>query len=254
MSAKPSTIDQAKNAFTDDTFLGGRVVVRQPTTGYRAAIDPVLLAAGVQAKAGQRVLDAGCGSGAAMFCLAARISGLKLTGLELQPELAAFAREGVALNSLSQENVRIVEGDISAVPEDFKNVFDVVVTNPPFGEIGNAPPNESLCVAHMEGEVDLQSWISACLACLKQKGRFIVIHRGDRLTDVIRALYGRAGDVHIYPIFSKAGAPARRVIVNAGKGRRSPDTVLPGMVVHRHDGRFTEEAERVLRDANPLFT
>ena len=246
-------VDTSKTDFTDDTLLGGRVVIRQPTTGYRAAIDPVLLAAGVQASEGQNVLDVGCGCGAAMFCLAARISGLQLTGLELQSQLAAFARASIDLNGLSDGSARVVEGDISAVPTDFKNAFDVVLTNPPFGDTGNAPLDASLSVAHMEGEVDLQGWISACLACLKQKGRFVIIHRGDRLTDVIDALRGKAGDVHIYPIFSKPGEPARRIVVNAGKDRRSPDTVSPGIIVHKHNGGFTEEAERVLRDAKPLF-
>src|SRR5262249_40286080 len=84
---------------TDDAMLGGRVHVRQPRNGYRAAIDPVLLAAFLPASA-RDVLDAGCGSGAAMFCAAARLTAARLTGLELQPTLAVLAEAGIALNRL----------------------------------------------------------------------------------------------------------------------------------------------------------
>jgi tRNA1(Val) A37 N6-methylase TrmN6 len=237
--------------FTDNTMLGGRVVVRQPTTGYRAAIDPVLLAAAVSARSGQSVLDAGCGTGAAMYCLAARVPGLSLTGLEVQSGLAAFAREGAKLNSL-ENTARILVGDICAPSRELKNTFDIVLTNPPYGDAGSSPPDASLATAHMEGDVDLSNWIAACLACLKQKGRFVMIHRADRLSDILTALHDKAGDVHVLPIFPKVGEPARRVIVSAGKGRGSPDTLLPGLALHREDGSYTQDAEQILREARAL--
>ncbi len=236
---------------TDDRLLDGRVVVRQPVTGYRAAIDPVLLAAAVRAKPGQVVLDAGCGTGAAMFCLAARVPGLKLTGLEIQQRHAVLAGEGVALNKLI--NTYICVGDLLRPPPDLLNAFDIVLTNPPYGDAGTPPPDASLAVAHMEGEADVAAWIAACLACLKSKGRLAMIHRADRLSDILSALHAQnAGDIRIIPIFPKAGAPARRVIVDAGKGRRSPDTVLPGLVLHEVDGKCTAAADTVLRHAAAL--
>ena len=246
-----SDVTHAELAFTDDAVLGGRVVVRQPVQGYRAAIDPVLLAAAVKAKGGQHILDAGCGSGAAMFCLAARVPGLDLTGIESQPDIAAYARAGLELNALCGI-ARIIDGDIGAPPAELKNAFDVVLTNPPYSEAGSPPPNASRATAHMEGTVDLAAWITACLACLKQKGRFVIVHRAGRLSEILAALNGKAGDVRIYPILSKAGEPAQRVIVDAGKDRRSPDTLFPGLILHEDGGRYTAEAEQVLRGARPL--
>lgn len=230
---------------TDDRLLDGRVIVRQPVNGYRAAIDPVLLAAAVSAKAGQKILDAGCGTGAAMFCLAARIPGLALTGLEIQRRHAVLAGEGIALNKLDETFVAV--GDITRPPPDMLGAFDVVLTNPPYGQGGTAPPNESLAVAHMEGDVDLASWVKGCLVCLRPKGRLVMIHRADRLSDILAALHKGAGDIRILPIFPKAGQAARRVIVDAGKGRQSPDTLLPGLVLHQDDGAYTSAAEDVLR-------
>ena len=100
------------NSFTDDRLLGGRVHIRQPASGYRVAVDPVLLAAAVPAKSGQQILDAGCGTGAALFCLAARVAGLNFTGLERQALLAEYAQAGVALNGLAS-SARIIAGDLA---------------------------------------------------------------------------------------------------------------------------------------------
>ncbi len=236
---------------SDDALLGGRVTIRQPVKGYRVAVDPVLLAAAVSAKGGMNVLDAGCGSGAAMFCLAARIPGLSLTGLEIQRELANCARAGLELNRLTG-SARIIDGDIANPPRDFKTAFDIVITNPPFADGGTTPPDEMIAKAHMETNVDLRTWIASCMACLKQKGRLVLIHRADRLSDIFAALHGRAGDIRIWPVYPSAGAPARRVIIDAGKGRKSPDTLHAGLILHDQGGGHTREAEQVLRAAESL--
>ena len=101
----------AEAALARNAFLGGRVQLWQPREGYRAGIDPVLLAATVPAQPGQRVLELGCGAGPALCCLGVRVPGLALTGIEVQPAYAALARRNLSENGLSGT---VIEADIAA--------------------------------------------------------------------------------------------------------------------------------------------
>ena len=85
-----------------DAFLGGRLSIMQPIRGYRAAADPVLLAAAVPARAGDAVLELGCGAGVASLCLGQRVPGLIQFGLELQPAYAALARRNAHLRAKTE--------------------------------------------------------------------------------------------------------------------------------------------------------
>ncbi|MCZ8088489.1 MAG: methyltransferase, partial [Rhodobacteraceae bacterium] len=89
------------DALSDDKFLMGRLRLLQPVKGYRAATDPVLLAAACPARAGETVLDLGCGAGAAGLCLATRVPGVVLAGLEVQPEYADLARRNADRNGVA---------------------------------------------------------------------------------------------------------------------------------------------------------
>jgi tRNA1(Val) A37 N6-methylase TrmN6 len=237
---------------TDDRLLGGRVVLRQPAQGYRVAIDPVLLAAAVpEASDGGVVLDAGSGTGAASLCLAARLPQARIIGIEREGASLALAAENCALNGFDSR-VNFVHGDLAGVPADMIGAFGVVMSNPPFGAVGTRAPDDALARAHHESDLDLAGWIRGCLKCLRPEGRLVLVHRADRLSEILTVLRGPAGDIHILPILPKADVPAKRVIIDACKGRRSPDTLLPPLVLHAADGGFTAAAEAVLRDAQAL--
>lgn len=249
-------------AVTEDRLLGGRVRLRQPATGYRAAIDPVFLAAAVPpsgpVSGGPRaVLDLGCGVGAAALCLLARLPDVTVTGLEVQAELAALARDNAALNGWARR-FTVVEGDladrtVSAATRPAPGGFDEVLCNPPHQPAGTAAaPDPAKATATREGAATLDDWVAAALAHLRPKGWATFIHRADRLDDVLAALHGRTGGGIVFPLWPKPGAPARRVLVRARKGARAPLTLAAGLVLHAEDGRYTDAAQRVLRDGHGL--
>lgn len=234
---------------TENLLLGGRVRLRQPRRGYRAAVDPVLLAAAVPAESGETALDVGLGTGAASLCLATRVPGVRIVGLEVQPELAELARANAALNGLDDRLV-VVEGDIaSAAPTLPTGGFDHVLTNPPYGAGGTPSGDRSRDIAH--GAADLDRWLGFCLAMLVRRGWLTMIHRADHLDRIIAILHGRAGALRVIPLWPRSGQPARRVIIRARKGVRTPAVLCPGLILH-DDGGYTAEAEAVLRHGHPI--
>lgn len=245
--------DPSPETETEDSLLNGRVRLLQPRDGYRAAIDPVLLAAAVAARPGERVLDLGCGVGAAALCLLARCPQLMVAGLEVQDALAGLGRRNAALNG-HEGRFAVHCGDAAAPPAGLGD-FDHVLTNPPFFEDGSgtSAANASRARAHQEGELDLAGWIKAAVKMLRPKGRLTLIHRAERLGDILAAMRGRGvGDIGILPLWPKAGRAAGRVIVSARKGVRSPLRLLPGLVLHGEGGEFTAQAEAVLRNGAAL--
>jgi tRNA1(Val) A37 N6-methylase TrmN6 len=240
---------------TEDALLGGRVRLRQPADGYRAAIDPVFLAAAVPAQDGQVVLDAGVGVGAAALCVAARVPTCRVVGIEIQPALAAMARENVQLNGM-QGRVDVLTGNMAAPPPRLApGSYHHVMTNPPFltSDQASAPPNASKSTANVEGEADLQQWIRFCVNMLRPKGTLIVIHRADRLDDLLAALRGKVGEISLFPLWPKHGRSAKRVILRARKAVASPLEILPGMVLHEDDGNYTDAAQQVLWNGAGLW-
>jgi tRNA1(Val) A37 N6-methylase TrmN6 len=241
-------------ATTDDTLLGGRVRLRQTAAGYRAAIDPVFLAAAIAAGPQDHVLDIGCGAGAATLCLAVRVPGCRVTGFELQRDLARLAGDNIVLNGLAGR-VSAMHGDLlNPPPRLAPAAFDHVMANPPFLEAGaaTAPRDPGAVAARLEGEADLAAWVRAALTMVRPKGSITFIHRADRLEALLVQLAGRAGEITIFPLWPGGGKPAKRVIVRARKQIASPTRLLPGLVLHQPDGRFTPEADAVLRDGAGL--
>lgn len=236
-----------------DSLLDGTVRLRQPATGYRVAVDPVLLAAACPAGSAARVLDLGCGVGGAALCLLARVPDLDAFGLELQPALAALAAENAHLNGW-RGRFRPVVGDVRRPPLPATGPFDHVLCNPPYHRLGhgNAPGDPLARVANVETAGELTDFVAAACGAVRRKGTVTMIHRADRLADVLAALAGRAGDIVVVPIRPRADADARRVIVRARTGVATPLRLAPDLVLNTADGAFTAEAASILRGGGAL--
>ncbi len=238
----------------EDGLVDGRVRLRQPVRGYRAAIDPVFLAAAVPVRPGESVLDLGCGAGAAALCLLARVGDLRVAGLELQRPLVELATENAKLNGFGRRFVAL-RGDVLRPPPPLDpGSFDHVMANPPHlaAETGRSPRRPDLAVANVEGEAKLGDWVHTGLRMLRGGGSLTLIHRADRLPELLAALAGRAGGVTVLPLWAGPAKPAKRVLVRARKGVAAPARLLAGVVLHRAEGGFTAAAQAVLREGGEI--
>lgn len=245
-------------AVTLDNFLDGKLRIYQPKVGYRAATDPVLLAAAIPAKSGQTVLELGCGVGTAIMCLSHRVPGLVLHGVELQKAYKNLAIRNVQENNLS---IDITCADIMDLPSNLREMsFDQVMANPPFYDSGahTNPQDGGKVTAHMERLTCLNDWIDVGLRRLKPRGYFTIIHRVERLADILASLKERAGDIRVLPIAAREGRASGRVIVRARKASAGPLKLLPPLIMHsgshhENDGdSFTSLANDILREAAPI--
>ena len=240
--------------FTEDRLLGGRIQLRQPMDGYRAAIDPVFLAASVPAEPHQLVLDVGCGPGAAMLCLAVRVPHSRVVGVELQRDLVRLAGENVILNGL-ETRVSVTIGNLlNPPPRLAPGAFDHVMANPPYNERGAATgaTTTGKSAATIEGDADLAAWVRFSLAMVRAKGTVTFIHRADRIDALLGQIAGRAGEVVVFPLWPGQGRPASRILVRVRKQIATPARLAAGLVLHESDGRFTVGADGVLREGRGL--
>ncbi|HEX3700635.1 MAG TPA: methyltransferase [Phenylobacterium sp.] len=234
---------------TEDAVLDGRVRLRQPARGYRAGADAALLAAACDAGEGQRVIEAGCGAGAVLLAAAARRPGARFVGVERDPAAAALARQNVALNGL-EARVEIVEGDVALRFSGLHlEPFDAALANPPFFDDpqslrGPAAERRGAWLA----EDGLAAWTGFLSKAVREGGTITVIHRADRLGDILALLADKAGSFQVRPVHPFADAPAKRVIVRAVKTGKAPLQLLAPLVLHaREGGGHSDEAEAIFR-------
>ena len=242
-------IRSMETELTEDTLLGGRVRLLQPSRGYRVAVDAVLLAAAIDAAAGERVLDLGSGVGAVGLCVAARIAECSIMGVEVQPVLARLAERNAGLNGMS-ERVRTIVHDLAdPLPPDL-GPFDHVATNPPYlaAAVADPSPNPSKALATIESSANLARWLAVAAGAAKSAGTLLIIQRSDRLEEIVGHLNRLGwGDVTI-----KRLPPAARVLVRARRAAAPQRVEAPPLVLHRPEGGYTDAAEAVLRHAAPL--
>jgi tRNA1(Val) A37 N6-methylase TrmN6 len=234
--------------FTEDRLLNGRVALRQPAKGFRAGLDAVLLAAFVPTNPGETVLEAGPGSGAAFLCLAARVPGLAIRAVEREAAMAALARENAARAGLSAQ---VATGDVAdlALARSLGPVAHGFA-NPPYWPGGTPPPGAIRRAATHEAGPGLVDWIGFLAAAIAPRGSLSLILPAARFDAAVAALRDAGfGAVELLPLWPRAGIAAKRVLLRARKGARGPAKILPGLVLHEADGRFTPAAEAILRDA-----
>lgn len=238
---------------TENRLLGGKVLLRQPGKGNRAAIDAVLLAAAVSATAGDRFLELGCGVGPASLCLAARFPGCRILGIDTASDLVALANENATLNQVD-EHVRFEVGDVVELARGGTREFDGVFANPPYLMPGRdrIPANPARADAFMEGRADLSMWVNAGKAALRDGGTITFVHRADRLDELVSVLRADFGAIGVLPIRPAADRAATRVIVAAKKGRKTALNLAPDLILHGSGAQYAADAQAILNGVQGL--
>jgi tRNA1(Val) A37 N6-methylase TrmN6 len=243
--------------FTTDYLLDKQVKILQPVDGYRASTDAVFLSSLLRAedvKNGDTILDVGSGTGAISLCLASRLkqTGVRITGIDIQPELVSLSNQSAAENGFSS----FLSYQLSDIRE--KTIlplgsFSFVVTNPPYSDHDMPSPNPSKSLAHNHQNFDLSGWLTFCAKMLRPKGKLFIINRTEALDEILAVLHNRAGNIQILPIYSKLGQPAKRIAVIAEKGSKGITKILPPFYTHNQDSSYTEKAQSILRQGCGYF-
>lgn len=240
---------------TRDVFLGGALKIWQPQRGYRAATDPILLAASVLASPEQSVLELGCGAGLASLALGVHCPGVELNGVERQPAYAELARRNGAENGIAFD---VTQADLNDLPPALLRSFDHVIANPPY-YAPSAPAARDIGRAQaLREETPLAQWVDVALKRLRPGGYLTMIHLAERLPEILIGLNGRAGDTLVRPIAPRNRRAAGRILLQTRKGARGPFRLLAPLIMHEgdrhlHDGDdFTAQAQAILREGAVL--
>ena len=253
-NALPEISEDSLSLYTDQAILGGRIMLRQMRRGYRVAIDSVLLAAAIHRGRDknpprqQHVVELGSGVGAVSLCLAARLPELHITGYDIAAELVELARHNAVHNNLS-ERVEFIQRDITKYPlSGNPPKFDHVMMNPPFHARDRTPsPDAARQLAFSLAE--FQPWADAARYYLRAGGSLTLIFRADGLADLLAALSPHFGSFAILPIAPRAEQPAKRIIIRAKLGGKSPLRLCAPLILHQRDSNlYTPLVEQILRD------
>jgi tRNA1(Val) A37 N6-methylase TrmN6 len=246
------------SAVSEDAVLGGRLRLRQPLKGHRVGHDAILLAAATAARAGERAVDLGAGVGGAGLALAARVPGLEVTLVEIDAGLAGLAADNARLNHMD-ERVSVLTCDVEdraalAAAGLAGGGADRVLMNPPFHDARrhNVSPDARRRLAHAGGSGLLERWVATASFLLKPRGMLTLIWRADERADVLAALSSDFANIAVLPVAPRAGAEPVRIVVSAEAGGGLAPMDLPPLILNDAQGRPTQAAEAVLREAQAL--
>jgi tRNA1Val (adenine37-N6)-methyltransferase len=243
-------METATGELTEGHLLAGRVRYVQPRHGFRSSLEPVLLAAAIPARSGQRVLEGGSGAGATLLCLTARVGRIQGLGIEQDPCMVEIARRNAAINDWP--NLRFRAADVTA-PTGL-GLFDHACANPPYHiGSGTQSPAEARRIAKAAEAGTMAAWAAALARWLRPRGTLTFVVSPAALPAAMGA-FAAAGctPTAALPLWPKDGQPAKLLLLQGVRGGRTPFRLRAGTVLHTENGDFTMEAQRILREGAAL--
>lgn len=245
---------------SSDSLLDGKIIYQQLQNGYRTGIEPIVLAASVPARKGQTIIEAGCGAGAGLMCLAHRVAGIEGIGFDCDEDNIRLAQKNFAHNQFPQLSCfNAVLPDlppalVSAALSGEKR-FQHAFANPPWhADSGTPSPNPKKETAKRLHPGMLEKWIYCLGRLLDHQGTLSLILPAQLYLQAVRAMeQHRIGAITLFPLWPKAGREAKIVILRGRKNSAAGGRVLPGLILHTPSGGYTDEALEVLHDGKSLF-
>lgn len=231
----------------DDLHRNGYLLIQDPKR-FCFGVDAVLLSGFATVKKGESVLDLGTGTGVIPILLEAKSQGQRFVGLEIQQESAEMAQRSILLNGL-EEKIKIVQGDIKEIETFFSaSSFDVVTANPPYMNDGGGLKNQynPKAIARHEILCSLEDIVRGACRMLKTGGRFYMVHRPHRLTDLLVTLRQyRLEPKRIRFVHPYLDRKPNMVLIEAVRSGRPMVQILPPLVVYDRDGNYTKEVIQI---------
>ena len=231
-----------ENERVDDLGRGGYRVIQDPAA-FCFGVDAVLLAWFMKVHPGEKVIDLCTGSGVVAFLADARNPCASYVGLEILPEVADRAARSALLNR-AEDHIRIETGDVKTASERFGRAsFDVVSVNPPYMKAGCGleNPDEGKAIARHELRCTLEDVVKSAASLLKPGGRFYMVHRPERLPEILKALEeARIAPAEILPVHPFSEKPATMILISGVRGGRNSVKILPPVVIYRDKNQYTE--------------
>jgi len=239
---------------TQDSFFNGRIRLKQHRAGYRYSIDAVILASAVQPKPRETLVDLGTGCGIIPLILAFRHPGIRIWGVELQPQLAAVAEANIRENAMASQ-VTVLHADMRSIrPQMVGAPVDTVVCNPPYrcGYSGRVNPDEQRALARHELAITLPDIVGVSRRLLKTGGRLIMIYTASRIADLFwRMRAERIEPKRLRTIHSRAGRDARLVLIEGAKDAGPGMAVSPPLIVYADPGGYSAEVQTMFASGSP---
>lgn len=231
----------------DDLQLNGLHVI-QKRDGFRFGVDAVLLANFAEIKKDNRVVDLCSGTGIIPFIIAGKTKASSITGIEIQNEMVEMANRSIRFNNL-ENRVNFINGDLKDI-DLLKSIpkADVVTVNPPYKlcNSGIINPNDKIAIARHEIACNLEDVIIACKTLLKDNKRMYMIHRPDRLADIIMLMRKHKIEPKRIQMIHPNTKKAPNIVLV--EGQRDGGAFLkwePPIYVYNDNGGYSEQIDKI---------
>lgn len=237
-----------ENERIDDLEYKGLKII-QDKEGFCFGIDSILLTDfAKEIKPNSQVIDLGTGTGIIGILLSAKINPSKIIGVEIQEQVYEMAKKSVQLNNL-QDKIKIINSNIKELQDKLQmKTFDAVVTNPPYKKIGTGitNKNDKKLISRHEIMATLEDFIKISNELLKDKGSLYMVHRPDRLADIIELLRKyKLEPKKIRLVHPKQGKQSNLILIKATKNAKQFLKIEPPLYVYKENGEYTDEILKI---------